>query len=509
MDQRPGFDLATEPWAEVRWCEPSPERPARVGLRDLFIHAHEIEALTITPAPALSAMYRLLYALLARITGLDVLDGDEDAWLDRRLELLEEPLDPASVDRYFTKHPRAFDLFDPERPFLQDPRLADPAVCPKSAGVNKLALGRPAGNNPVWFGHHWDTSPLPLPTAEAFAAMLVWLYYGPSGRCATRTHGAVTEADVSAGPLRSSLSYHPEGETLLATLLAGLTPPPRGLRREDDLCPWEKPELPDPLEPPREPSPYPGPCSRLTGGWQHALLLVPDSTGEQVTDAYITWARRGKLPPTNDAYVIHQISQSGNRYARPAESGRALWRDLDGLLGLRSNRGGPAPTPPEVLLTVDDLGVFKVRALGFEQDGKTKDVQFVSATTPPLTFRIQEDDHNRARRIGDLRDSGELYGRRLSFAVRHAWALVNRDKPKPCAWEEHAAAAYWPAAEEIFWDRLQREDYKDAWRAFRNAAIAAYDQVTEGRARTAQSARAIEQARLELYGGRRKSKRGD
>ena len=52
---------------------------------------------------------------------------------------------------------------------------------------------------------------------------------------------------MSAGPLRSTLSYHPEGDTLLATLLAGLTPPPPGLSPDQDLCPWELPDLPDPL----------------------------------------------------------------------------------------------------------------------------------------------------------------------------------------------------------------------------------------------------------------------
>lgn len=476
-----------------------------VGLRDLFVHAHEIEALTITPAPALSAMYRLLYAMMARITGLDDPgDGPED-WLDRRQEFLDRPLDPKSVDAYFEEWSGRFDLFDPERPFLQDPRLADPAVCPKSAGVNKLALGRPAGNNSVWFGHHWDASAIPIPAAEAFTALLVWLYYGPSGRCGTRTHEGTTKADVSAGPLRSTLSYHPEGDTLLATLLAGLTPPPPGLSPDQDLCPWELPDLPDPLAPPPDPTPYPGPRSRLTGGWQHALLLVPDATGDYVTDAYITWGRRHKQPSTNDAYLIHQLSQQGNPYARPADAGRALWRDLDGLLQLDANNAA-APRRPEVFETVDDLGTFRVRALGFQQDGKTKDIQFVSATTPPLLFRIREDDHRAARRIGELRSFGELYGRRLDLAVKRAWALVTDGKPGRCAWAEHAAAVYWPEAEEIFWLRMRSQDFTDPWRPFLRAATIAFDQVTQQHVHNIRRARAVEEARLELYGGRRKSK---
>ncbi|WP_433464003.1 type I-E CRISPR-associated protein Cse1/CasA [Spirillospora sp. CA-128828] len=505
MGQQASFDLAARDWIEVRWAERGAQRPPRVGLRDLFVHAHEIEALTVTPAPALSAMYRLLYAMMARITGLDDPGDHEDDWLDRRQEFLAAPLDPEAVDAYFEEFGGRFDLFDPERPFLQDPRLADPQVCPKSAGVNKLALGRPAGNNSVWFGHHWDISPAPVAAAEAFAALLVWLYYGPSGRCGTRTHGDITKADVSAGPLRSSLSYHPEGATVLETLLAGLTPPPRHLSPDDDLCPWELPGLPDPLAAPPASAPYPGPRSRLTGGWQHALLLVPDATGDHVVDAWITWGRRHKQPSTNDAYVIHQISQQGNPDARPAEADRALWRDLDGLLQLPTNNA-VEPRRPEVFDTVDDLGTFKARALGFQQDGKTKDIQFVSAITPPLLFRVRDDDPQVARRIGDLHAFGELYGRRLEFAAKRAWALATDTKPARCAWAEHAAAAYWPQAEEIFWTRMRAQDYTEPWRPFLRAATAVFEQVTQEHIRDARSARAIEQARLELHGGRRKAK---
>ncbi|MEV4251603.1 type I-E CRISPR-associated protein Cse1/CasA [Spirillospora sp. NPDC049652] len=506
MHRPASFDLALRPWAPVRWKTPGADRPTQVGLRDLLIHAHEIEALTVTPPAALSALYRLLYALTARITGLDEdLDGTD--WDERREDLFGEPLDSDAVDRYFDSLPGRFDLFDAERPFLQDPRLADPAVSPKSAGVNKLAIGRPAGNNSVWFTHHWDATPEPLPSAEAAAAMLIWLYYGPSGRCASRTHLDTKAADVSAGPLRGSLSYHPEGSALLETLLAGLTPPPRGLRREDDPCPWEVSDLTDPLAPPRQPLPYPGPCSRLTGGWQHALLLVPDDTGDHVVDAYITWGKRAKQPGTGDAYVIHQLSQQGNLYARPASSGRALWRDLDGLLQL-DNTASSQPRRPEVFNDLDDLGAFAVRALGFEQDGKTKDIQFVSAVTPPLLFRVSEYAPRIARRIGDLRTSGEIYGQRLEYAAKRAWASVTDGKLGPCAWAEHAAAAYWPAAEELFWSRLQRQDFaEDAWRDFLRAATAAYDQVTQDYARNTRTARAIERARLELYGGDRKTKR--
>ncbi|WP_067473445.1 type I-E CRISPR-associated protein Cse1/CasA [Actinomadura hibisca] len=500
-----GFDLASEPWAGVIWRNPTPTQPSALGFRDLLTHAHEIQSLAITPAPALSAVYRLLYAMVARIAGLDEDSPNGEDWFERREEIQEQGLNPDAVAAYFNKFDGRFDLFDDKRPFLQDPRLADPAVCPKAAGVNKLVLGRPAGNNAVWFGHHWDASPVPIPTAEAFASLLIWLYYGPSGRCATRVHDGTSAADVSAGPLRSSLSYHLEGDSLLDTLLAGLLIPDPDVRGDQDLCPWELPDLPDPLQAPHGTRPYNGPRSRLTGGWQHALLLVPDETGQQVTDAYITWGRRTKQPPTNDPYVIHQISKQGNRYARPADAGRALWRDLDGLLQLDTNNAA-RPQRPEVFGNIAEMAEYKVRALGFEQDGKTKDVQFVSAVTPPLPIRVQETDPRRAKRIGDLRAYGSVYGSRLDFAAKKAWATLTGNKLGRCAWGEQAAAAYWPEAEEIFWQRVRDDDFTEPWKTFRAAAIRAFDDVTHRHVRDTRSARAVEQARLELFGGRSKKK---
>ncbi|MCD0452561.1 type I-E CRISPR-associated protein Cse1/CasA [Actinocorallia sp. API 0066] len=496
---RPSFDLRTRPWAAIRWVHgttpPTNVRADRVGLEDLLVRAHEIEALLFGPPPALSGLLRLLYALIARVTGLDEA-SDDDEWHDRRAEILEKGIDANRVREYFDRFPGMFDLFS-ERPFLQDPRLAE--ECPKRAGVNKLVIGRPAGNNPVWFGHHWDDSPVPVDSAEAFSHILMWLYYGPSGRCATRSHGGESKADVSAGPLRSSLSYHPEGRTLLETLLAGLVPPEAHVSRENDLCPWEVDELHDPLSPAPAPT---GPCSRWTGGWQHALLLFPDATGDHVVDACITWGRRQKTPNTADPYVIHQTSKQGNVYARPADGGRALWRDLDGLLVL--DRVATEVKRPKVFDYTDDLGIFHIRALGFEQDGKTKDVQFVASRTPIPIHQISEDDPNTARALGDLRAAGEMYGQRLEFAVKAAWAWALDKKVGPCAWQEQAAAIYWPRAEDLFWKRLAEDDLAAPWSAFFRIAEDTFNTVTSGYVTGPRAARAIERARLELHGGRRK-----
>lgn len=492
----PSYDLYEAGWIDVRWLRPAPGQPSAVGLRDVLVRSHEIAGLAVGPAPALASLYRVLYALTARVTGLDEAREGPDEWRDRREAVAENGIGPEAVDAYFRSRRERFDLFGPT-PFVQDTRLR--AQCKKTAGTNKLVLGRPAGNNQVWFGHHRDTEPSPVSTPDAALALLTYLYYGPSGRCSTRTVGSTSAAKVYAGPLRSSLSYHPEGGSLLETLLAGLTPPGPQVRRATDPCPWEEDPQPDPLRPPVHSS---GLCAQLTGGWQHALLLVPDTTGTRVRDAYIAWSSPHKKPAPDDAYVIWQLSKAGNVYARPADSGRALWRDVDALL--ETPTGSGQPRRPRVFDdAVTDFPDLRVRALGFEQDGQTRDVQFVSASTPALLDLAKAREGHLGHRIGDARQAAERYGNRLNRAVRQAWAGMTGGKPDDCVWEEEAKARYWPAAEDTFWSLFTEDDFARSRRDFRDLAHKVFDAVTRDQARTCRTMAAREEARLELVGGRR------
>src|SRR5690606_32856969 len=133
----------------------------------------------------------------------------------------------------------------------------------------------------------------PVPAAEAAWHLVAQLYYGAAGRCSTRTVGSTSAANTTAGPLRAAVSYHPIGRSVFESLLAGL-PAPTGERGSDahqDRCPWELDELPDPLSP-QPAATWPG--GLLTGRARHAVLLVPDADGEQVIDAYLTWAWRAR-----------------------------------------------------------------------------------------------------------------------------------------------------------------------------------------------------------------------
>ncbi|MQY15160.1 hypothetical protein SRB5_53380 [Streptomyces sp. RB5] len=512
------YPLATEPWLAPLWTQAARSQhgrlPDRIGLRTLLERSHEISALAITQPPAYAAVLRVLYALTARVTVLDVDDDGSGAdWSERRLDILEAGRLPADgIEAYFRTWEHRLDLFDPARPWMQDPRLADQCDPDRTAGVNKLIPTRASGNNHAWFSHVQDTDPDPVPADEAVLGLLTWHYYGPSGRGSAREVNGERTASMTAGPLRGALSYHPEGTTLFETLLAGLLRPDPDVRREHDLCPWEREDLPDPAGPPPEPQ---GPCSRLTAVSQHALLLVPDpqNTG-MATDAFITWAHRGGRLPRTDPYLIWQISQQGNAYPRPADSGRALWRDIDALL-LNQPGGTAQAQRPEVFSTALEITdateePLAVRALGFEQDGQAKDRQFVAGLTPPVLHHAEEKDPRTRQTAGLLRSLGELYGRRVEYSVRRACTLYMREaKPKEAeTWVEQAAALYWPQAEERFWARFGRLpsgtvlDRAETRSEFLRIAESVYATVTQPVCHTQRGARAVADARIELYGGR-------
>ncbi|PJF01959.1 type I-E CRISPR-associated protein Cse1/CasA [Streptomyces carminius] len=515
-------NLFDEPWIPIRWTPQAlrsapGELPGRLGLQGVLEHSTDIATLAIPVPPAHSALLRILYALTARVTGLD--EAGPGDWGQRRLEVLEDGRLPQErIEEYATRYRARFFLYDSDggRPWMQDPRLAKQCDAGNTAGVNKLIVTRPAGNNHAWFRHGSDTNP-DLPTAaEAVLSLLVWHYYGPSGRCSAREVNGTKTASATAGSLRTALSYHPEGDTLFETLLAGLIRPEATVRRGEDQCPWEWDDLPDPDAAPPTPS---GPCSRLTACSQHAVLLVPDDHDpELVRDAFITWAYRAGRIPRDDPFLIWQISQQNNRYPRPADARRALWRDLDALL-LKEPPGTSEPKRPKVFDTAPEVSEdLRVRALGFEQEGQAKDTQFVDASTPPVLGYIEDRAPRTAPAVARMRQLGEMHGHRLNRAVKLAWKLYTDDaKADADTWAAEAAARYWPRAEAEFWARFRQLDRTGraldvgldpaATRAaFLSLAREAFDAVTASITRTLRGAKAVSTARLELYGGRRKKK---
>ncbi|WP_267881011.1 type I-E CRISPR-associated protein Cse1/CasA [Streptomyces sp. Tu 6176] len=522
----PRFDICTRPWIPVR----ADDRISVVSLRELLLRSHDFTALALPLPPAAAGLMRMLYALAARIAGLDTCD-DAKAWNKKRYALLSRPVGfPAeAVDSYLDSHRSRLFLFDPRRPFLQDPRLTEQS--PSRSGVNKLVMARPSGNNPVFLGHFTDDAPVPLPPEEALHHLIAQLYYGPSGQCTPRTVDGKRYGNVMGGPLRRTISFHPQGRTLYESLLLGIPKPAHWPQAESgagtDGCPWEREELLDPLAPPR---PAAGPLSMLTERHQHAILLTPDEQGTAVTDATITWALREKRPDTGkEPYLIWDETKDGTVRPRDASAERALWRDLDALILLHRTEP-PGRRPPVIDGLTGGLPAAVRRALhitayGFDQDGQTRDRSYFSATTPPVLHKLLSpppadpvdpangdsgpvnDVTALANEVKDARVAAEKAASRLRYALHLAWRAYTSPFTADRAgggrapekgegpWPGEALAHYWPAAEQHFWGALHTDAFLHPQQEFGRLALDAYDEVTRAVAATPRGAKAREEAR--------------
>ncbi|WGD39819.1 type I-E CRISPR-associated protein Cse1/CasA [Streptomyces cathayae] len=493
-----GFDLRDEPWIPVRLLTGG---SVRLGLRELFKRAHEIEDLLLPVPPAAAGLLRILAAITARIgqnagVRLDdtgVAEDIEDWHLLRRRVLKRGRFEPEVVDAYFDKEVPAgcFDLFDQERPFLQDPRLAAQCVdakgAPNSSGVNKLVMGRPTGvNGAVLFGHFTDTAPVPVPTHEAAWHLIAQLYFGPSGQCTPRRITDVRAGSGDAAPLRKSVSYFAWAPELFTSLVLAVPSPQAEVDWEErDACPWEA-ELNAPMEP-LPAMTWPG--GLLTGRFRHAVLLVPSADHRSVSDAYITWSTHETAREARDPYQILDRRKDGAFQPREADGARALWRDIDSLL-LKDSRQDAQRPPGLEDLPKSVLPTLRVRAYGFEQDGQQKDSVWFQSTTPPVLQWQEESNAEMAYHVSRCHRVAEDAGSRLDFAAKVAWRIatdaqadaspkgkVRIDQRKPGPWAAAALSRYWPSAEREFWRLVSPEQTAAAIeRPFVEAALAALDE---------------------------------
>lgn len=466
-------------------------------MRELFLRAHTIDDLALTIPPAASATLRVLAVIAARLTttpggpGLDDPELSAEQWTARRQELLHHPqgFDPKTVHAYFNAHP--LDLLHPTRPFLQDPALAD--QCPTTSGINTLVFGRPAGNNLAWLSPHTDTDPQPVPCDEALWHLLAQHYYGPAGSCTPRTVAGQTSGTGTAGPLRSTISFHPLGRTLYETLLLNAPKYTGDWPDLPDTCPWEEPQAPDP-QAPQHPLTWPG--RLLTGRSRHAILLIPTSDGHAIADAYLTWAtQQPKLEATDPYLIIHTDPKKPiqqRRTPRRADADRAVWRDLDALL-LAGDESATVQRP-QIFDTLNDLptdvrAALRVRACGFDQDGKTRNRTWYTVLTPPIWTWSQENDPAMARRIALCRAAAEEVAARLAALAARAWqeAVTPPHGSRPRShkvpkrvgpWVTASHTAYWPRAEATFWRLLNEDPDQPARAAFAADAVTVLREVT-------------------------------
>ncbi|MER7369321.1 type I-E CRISPR-associated protein Cse1/CasA [Nonomuraea wenchangensis] len=197
------FDLMEQPWLPVERYDGTIEH---VGLRALLLQAGNLRRVAAETPTMTASLYRLVMALAHRVYG----PTDEDAWA----RLWRDGLPTNSMDEYQERHLDRFDLFHPDRPFLQCPPLAS---CTPSSPA-KLVLERAAGNNVTLFDHTTANDEVLLEPGLAARWLVTVHAYDPGG---TKTPYRKIKSSV-----RGLANYFGvalvEGGTLLETLLLNM-----------------------------------------------------------------------------------------------------------------------------------------------------------------------------------------------------------------------------------------------------------------------------------------------
>ena len=226
--ERIRYDLLNEPWIP---CERPDGSRVLVGIEEALVEAHTFAALHDESPLVTATLHRLLLAILQRV----FLPRTMEDWI----ALWEAPsFDAARVRAYLTTWNDGFDLFHPDRPFLQVANLAD--VLHKERGKDseateawRLAMECSSHSNATQLFEPLPRQPA-LSPARAAVALLGFLAFTPGGRIQNETES------WDAASLRGGAIALVRGETLHRTLLLNLLW--QRDRTSADVPPWERTE---------------------------------------------------------------------------------------------------------------------------------------------------------------------------------------------------------------------------------------------------------------------------
>lgn len=194
------FNLIDKPWIP---CVDHQGRLVEVGLRDLLLQAHNLQAICCETPLMTAAVMPVVMALLHRVFGPEGSDEWHDLW-----EAGQFPSEP--LEAYFKQWQNRFDLFHPEYPFYQvrDRRLEPQPI---------LYLAESIRNSETLFNHSTNDNSQPLNPSLAILTLLTAQYFRVGGgRTGTQTPNLIN------GTLTSGIVFFANGNNLFKTLMLNL-----------------------------------------------------------------------------------------------------------------------------------------------------------------------------------------------------------------------------------------------------------------------------------------------
>jgi CRISPR system Cascade subunit CasA len=470
------FDLLDEPWLPMVTNAGEEEE---VGLRRALVEAGRFRRLAGETPTMTAALHRLVLALLHRVYG----PGSFSAW--ERLWQKSEGLPVGPLDAYAADHPGAFDLFHPERPFLQCAALRSLAPGP----VGKIVAYRATGSNRTLFDQTTTADRLTLSPGEAARWLVTTLSYDTSGTKQPFTTIRTSEgglanrfacALVEGGSFHQTLllnavRYDPEVELPLGT-------------SERDRPAWEAAAAdPEPDERP----PY-GWTDLLTWPSRRVLLHTRHEQGRTLVDGVALTPGTRLVADLDRVELMAGFRQpwlkggkQGRKQPVALEELRGVWRHAQDLLlsnggewwntfraRLRSRAEVPAQEPerqrPQALDHIADCveeglipegAVYTLRVFGQQlgdQGGDTYFWQEESVPAPVALLRARNAQIGYL--LGHAVSLADNFGEALATMQRDYHVAFHGERPaqsRPQPLPAEVATSYWPRLKAPFADLLR------------------------------------------------------
>lgn len=301
----PKFNLIEEPWIPCLFPD---NKTKEVGLLEALSWSHEIQEI-FHPSPlVVTALHRLLLAILHRNFGPETPKDWQVLWQRGRWD---EPV----LKDYFQKWHHRFYLFHPERPFYQVTEMPGARHHP----IQLLALEAAAGNNPTLFDHHCSSISASFSPSQAVSYMLARQAYSIG-------FGKSHPFYFQDSPLIRGYAVFIIGNNLWETLALNLVPynPEKPIPRSGpDLPVWELDSFPEPDPSGNQVSGY---LSYLT--WQSRRIhLIPEGDPPMVRYCQIQQNLKLPAPAPTDPFKSYRRDEKLGWVARGLIPQRTIWRD--------------------------------------------------------------------------------------------------------------------------------------------------------------------------------------
>lgn len=340
------MNVAFDPWIPV---VSSDGKPQLVSVHSVFTKGENYADLSVRPHERVSLMRLFLCIAHAALNG----PKDYDEWLDCPEKL------PVAADAYLRKWKDSFELFHPERPWLQVANISKSneksrvgikeISTEELVPVSKLNFAMSTGNNTTLFDHEGIKFHRQNDLGQTVISMITYQCFSPGGLISqVYWNGKQSNKTSKDGPCAQGSMVHAllRGDSIYRSIILNMaTHEDISLIYGDNEvgCPvWEK--MPsfweDPAAVNNATRTYVGRLMPLT----RLILLHPSGNHMIMGDGliYPTFADSFPQEPTATV-VIRKKNMQEERALLAYRPGKAIWRELGGIVAKKAAQENRSP----------------------------------------------------------------------------------------------------------------------------------------------------------------------